>query len=157
MKICVLSDCHNDIKTLNKIFERAHDFDSVIFLGDGIDVLQQALRSYALPYTAVKGNNDRNIEEAFDKVLTLYGRRFFLTHGHYYDVGINKSQLAAKAKEERCEAAFFGHTHMPFYEEVDGILLINPGSTFYGRQGTKKSYGVLLLQENEFIFHFLTP
>ncbi len=34
--------------------------------------------------------------------------------------------------------AFLDIRICPFYKEVDGIMLINPGSTFYGRRGSKK-------------------
>ncbi|NLL50409.1 MAG: metallophosphoesterase [Eubacteriaceae bacterium] len=156
MKIYVLSDCHEDDTTLHVLFQKAGKVDFVIFLGDGIATFKQALLPYHLPYAAVKGNNDRGAQEPFDKVLTLKGRRFFLTHGHQYNVGTEKNALAAKAKEVGCETAFFGHTHMPFYKEVDGIMLINPGSTFYGRRGSKKSYGVLCLEEKDMSFQFCT-
>ncbi len=152
MKIGVLSDCHEDIATIEGLFKEENDFDHVFFLGDGIAVLRQVLLAYDIDYTAVKGNNDRGEDEAFDRVVELCGHRFLLTHGHRYHVGKNKCSLLAKAKETNCCVALFGHTHVPFYEKIDGITLFNPGSTFYGRQGYKKSYGILLLEKDSLEF-----
>ena len=64
MKIYVLSDCHEDDTTLHVLFQKAGKVDFVIFLGDGIATFKQALLPYHLPYTAVKGNNDRGAQRA---------------------------------------------------------------------------------------------
>jgi len=37
----------------------------------------------------------------------------------------------------------FGHTHVQYYEIIDGITLFNPGAIKYGRSGSKKGYGII--------------
>ena len=54
------------------------------------------------------------------------------------------SGVAEEAKSRDCDAVFFGHTHKPVIEEIDGVLAINPGSLSYPRQhGRKPSYVIL--------------
>ena len=53
-------------------------------------------------------------------------------------------QLAEAAKARGCNGAFFGHIHVPVLEELDGVLLVNPGSLAFPRQrGRRPSYAVL--------------
>ena len=38
----------------------------------------------------------------------------------------------------------FGHTHRPFFEEMDEIIVLNPGSLSFPRQeGRKGSYMIM--------------
>ena len=37
-------------------------------------------------------------------------------------------QLIDTAKEQKVDAALFGHTHRPYCEKIDGIWFLNPGS-----------------------------
>jgi len=53
----------------------------------------------------------------------------------------------------------FGHTHRPYFEERDGITVLNPGSLSFPRQeGRKSSYMILETdgeEKYEFVQHFL--
>ena len=52
-----------------------------------------------------------------------------------------------RAKELECNAVIFGHTHLPFIEELGGVLLINPGSCSYYSQ--VKTYAVLTVKDGK--------
>ena len=41
--------------------------------------------------------------------------------------------LVYAAQEQGAGLALFGHTHQPFYEQVGGVTLINPGTAGKGR------------------------
>ncbi len=42
-----------------------------------------------------------------------------------------------------------GHTHRPFYENINGIIVLNPGSLSYPRQeGHKPSYIIMNIDES---------
>ena len=51
--------------------------------------------------------------------------------------------------ERRCvRIACFGHTHVPFCKEINGIIYVNPGSLSQPRQeGRKPSYALLEIDE----------
>ncbi|MBR3576933.1 MAG: metallophosphoesterase family protein [Clostridia bacterium] len=45
------------------------------------------------------------------------------------------------------DAALFGHTHQPFCERIDGVLLLNPGcGERYGKPG---SIGIIEIEDDE--------
>ena len=77
-------------------------------------------------------------------MIDIEGNKVLVTHGHYYGVSMAFDQLADAAKQRGCNAAFFGHIHVPVLEKEDGILLVNPGSLAFPRQrGRSPSYAVL--------------
>ena len=79
-----------------------------------------------------------------EEEIELDGNKVLVTHGNYYGVSMDISGVAEEAKSRDCDAVFFGHTHKPVIEEIDGVLAINPGSLSYPRQhGRKPSYVIL--------------
>ena len=79
-----------------------------------------------------------------EEEIEIDGNKVLVTHGHYYGVSMDISGVAEEAASRDCQAVFFGHTHKPVVEEIDGVLAINPGSLSYPRQqGRRPSYVVL--------------
>ena len=74
-----------------------------------------------------------------------------MTHGHTWHVERWESSLwdlCDEAKRRGARVAIFGHTHMPFLEEQNDILLLNPGSVAKPRQaGLKKTYAVITIND----------
>ena len=67
-----------------------------------------------------------------------------LTHGHYYNVSLGIERLEQEAADRGLDIAMYGHTHKPFYEVHNGIIILNPGSLSYPRQeGRKPSYMIM--------------
>ena len=56
--------------------------------------------------------------------------------------------LEAIAEKYDVDAVCFGHTHIPYYEEKNGIKYFNPGALKDNR------YGVLLIENKELIFSY---
>ena len=48
----------------------------------------------------------------------------------------------------------FGHTHVAYLDQVDGITLLNPGSLSHARDGRPCSYAILDIDENEIRVEF---
>ena len=70
-------------------------------------------------------------------------------HGHCHYVNARKDMLKSTAKQKGARIALFGHTHVPFCEEMDGILVANPGSLSLPRQADHcPTYMILYLQED---------
>ena len=148
-KILVLSDSHSYFDKALKIFEIEKP-DVVIAAGDGIGDIDDL--SYVHPeatYYMVKGNCDffeRNHSE--EKIFEIEGKKFFLTHGHLYDVKRSLSSIKEMTKKLKANLTIFGHTHKPYIEKDGDIILFNPGATEDGR------YGVIILENgNMQLFH----
>ena len=79
-----------------------------------------------------------------EDVIEVEENKILVTHGHYYGVSMAFDQLAEAARSRGCNAAFFGHIHVPVVEKEAGVLLVNPGSLAYPRQrGRRPSYAVM--------------
>lgn len=153
MKIGVISDTH--LRTGGKglpvpLLEGLEGVDLIIHAGDWmtIDIFYE-LEAIA-PVEGVAGNNDGfDIIDRFGfrKVLEMEGFRIGITHGHQ---GYKQTPLNAldAFKDERVDVIVFGHSHVPFDKEMQGIKLFNPGSPTDKRRQPKYSYGFLYL-ENE--------
>jgi hypothetical protein len=152
MKICVLSDSHGDYAMLNHLFQQLKDIDKIFFLGDGIREMKDISVKFHIPAVMVKGNNDLGMLKPFDRVEEIKGYRILLTHGHNYMVYSAKHLLLQRATELACSIVLFGHTHIPYHEELEGITLFNPGSVRYPRGGSRKGYAILTVQKNEICF-----
>ena len=125
-KLVILSDTHGRKSAIEKIKTVMDESDFVIHLGD----YQRDIAPYALQnkgkVLSVAGNCDGGGD---DLVTEIDGVKILLTHGDRYGVKSGLIRLLYKAKEIGVNAVFFGHTHRPIIEEIDGITFINPGNT----------------------------
>ena len=156
MKLLVFSDSHGRTVNLYSAIENEIP-DGVIHLGDYTDDVQELRRDYpCLPIYAVRGNNDFDAEFPSFMVMTLGGVKTYLTHGHRERVyGMSAGQLPARAKENGCILAMFGHTHRLFLEQINGVMVFNPGSISLPRGG-RKSYGRLFIEPDGFTIEPVT-
>ena len=122
----ILSDTHRNLQPLEKIERVLSESDYIVHLGDMASDANALMRAYPEKTYVVAGNNDFFGGEK-ELVLDVEGRRIFACHGHRYGVKSGTQRLTAAAKERFCDIALFGHTHTPFVQEEDGVLLINPG------------------------------
>lgn len=149
MKALVISDSHSSYEKMRELF-RSTQCSAVIFLGDG---LRDADRLYdisgPIPVYRVRGNCDMYAPDAFDEqMLFLGGKKIFITHGHRYGVKNGYGALLSAATLKKADAVLFGHTHRRFYENIDGIILANPGALVNGR------YAVLDIERGVISFKF---
>ena len=150
MRAVILSDSHGNTDMCDNAISAAGKVDFIIHLGDIARDCDYIESVYApVPCISVAGNNDFFCGDARERVFDFDGHKLFLCHGHTRGVQREKGALIRAAKERGCEAALFGHTHIPFLEREDGILLLNPGSCAYPRGGGKKSFAVLETEEKK--------
>ena len=103
---------------------------------------------------------DENFEQAvmqetpFDMLIhcgDVEGREIFieaLTECPCHIVSMDITGVIDEAKDRGCNAVFFGHTHKPLLETIDGVLALNPGSLTYPRQrGRRPSYAIVNLDQ----------
>lgn len=141
MKIAVFSDTHGAPAGMIKAV-RENAPDHVIHLGDGMRDAERLSREFpSLPVVSVPGNCDYESTEPEYKVISLGGIKMFLTHGHRYAVRCGKLDVLLYAAEcSGASFAMFGHTHKAYFEQVEGIFVLNPGTA---GQGTKRTWALL--------------
>lgn len=150
-KLLILSDSHNSRSAIERILRAEPDAGALIFLGDGLRDLEQALMSF--PKTrayAVAGNCDYGALEPLDGLAAFEQVVVFYTHGHMYGVKYDLDTLAEAAAARGADVALFGHTHVPYAEQRGKVFLFNPGSC--GRCYTgPDTYGVLQLDAGKVV------
>ncbi len=134
MKILVISDSHGNFEKMRELFFK-DNYRAVIFLGD---VIRDADRLYdisgAVPVYKVSGNCDFYSPDTYDEqIIELGNKKILITHGHKYSVKSGYHRLREAAKLKQVDIALFGHTHIPFYEKQDGLILANPGALVNGK------------------------
>ena len=119
MKVLVFSDSHGYNMSMAYAIEREKP-DAVLHLGDHTDDADDIRRAFpALTIYHVRGNNDFDMDVPLFAVVTVGGVRMYLTHGHRERVSMLHSGLVpARAREEGCSFAFFGHTHRMMAERT---------------------------------------
>lgn len=161
MKILIVSDTHRKDENLQKVIEKHLPLDMLIHLGDaeGSDGKIAGWVNEGCDLEMVLGNNDFFSSLDREKELKIGRYRILLTHGHYYNVSLGVERLEQEARERRMDIAMYGHTHRPFYEVHNGIIILNPGSLSYPRQeGRRPSYMLMELDEQgeaHFTLNFL--
>ena len=139
MKLLLVSDSHWDRDALERILMKTQadkTMDLVIHLGDGIGDVDPF--EAALPRVLrVRGNCDFLL--GYDNpppaeiTENVSGAKLFCCHGHTLGVKHGTDALLLKALSLGANAAFFGHTHEPFCDNRNGVLLLNPGAACDGR------------------------
>lgn len=144
MKIVLVSDTHGKDKNLEWVLEHEKPFDALLHCGD-VEGREDYIEAAAeCPAYMVAGNNDFFSDLDRELEVELAGRKFLITHGHGYGVSLDFGRLAEEARYRGAQVAAFGHIHKPVCQEIDGVLLLNPGSLCYPRQeGRKPSYMVV--------------
>lgn len=144
-KWIIISDNHNESGILYKIYEMYRDADVFIHLGDSEFEYNDSELSL---YYRVKGNCDFYPEFPMEEIVDVNGVKAFYTHGHMYRVNQTRQLLADTAKELGCEFAFYGHTHIAKYENIDGIHVINPGSISQSRSSEEETFAEIIIDDD---------
>ena len=146
-KLLVLSDSHGARDAIKRILNKEqNNVDAVIFLGDGLRDLEQALAFFPhLRVYSVAGNCDYGALEPLDGLAGFDQTVVVCTHGPMYGVKYDLDTLADAAAARGAEVALFGHSHIPHAEQRGNVFLFNPGSC--GRCYTgPDTYGLLTLE-----------
>lgn len=148
-KVLVISDTHGRTKNLDKILPLVQPLDQLLHLGDvGNDEIY--IETVAeCPCCFVAGNNDFYSDLPRERVIKLHGVSIFMAHGHCHYVNARKDFIASAAVQRGAKVALFGHTHVPFCEEINGVLVANPGSLSLPRQADHyPTYMILWIGED---------
>ncbi len=145
MKILIFSDSHRNVDPM--IGAVSEEKPDVIFhLGDlESDALELNRKFPSIPLHSVPGNCDLMPFGIRRVIITEGGKKIFATHGHTYNVKAGLDGLINTAASAGADVVLFGHTHIPYFEEKAGMLVINPGSCGKG----KHTYGVLTIENGK--------
>jgi putative phosphoesterase len=128
--------------------------DLILHAGDLIEPsLLQELAIYA-PVRAVKGNvdpSDSNLPETLE--FDFGGARMAMIHDSGRKEG-RRRRLKKRFPDAR--VVVFGHSHVPFLEDEDGLLLLNPGSPTDKRWQPCHTFALLRVEEGRVRAEVLT-
>lgn len=145
MKIGIISDVHDNLRSLSKLISILRDKDRIdLLIHCGDWVMPFTMRTFVelgKPIRGVLGNGDPDIQkfqyqlqnlEALKEADIQIKHRFFDTtldnkrvgviHGD--DDDLNKALIESQLFDVLC----VGHTHMPAVKREGKTLIINPGS-----------------------------
>lgn len=142
-KILVVSDTHGKDANLRKLVMQ-NEYDLLIHLGDhDSDVYSIPLQS-----VCVRGNNDLFSDEPYERLLSIFGKRILMVHGHRYSVYQSLDRVIYRGIETGADIILFGHTHVPYKSIDSNMLVLNPGSLDRPRSTTYGTYAVLEIEAN---------
>ena len=166
MKLLVISDIHGSYYYAKKILEieKRENPDKIVLLGDlyyhgprndlteGYNPMEvsKILNSLKDKLIVTKGNCDAEVDEMISEFpfkeyveMNVNGYNLFLSHGHKYNID-NLPPIGVKI-----DIMMYGHFHVGFIKEKDGIVFANPGSISLPKENSKHSY--LIFDDNKLI------
>ena len=141
LKICLCSDNHGDMNSINRILTDNPACDYYFHCGDSMLPSEEME-----PFVSVEGNNDWSYDYPKDRLFEIGGHRIYMFHGTGYT--FSKKLLIDKAKSVKADIVFYGHSHTFTDNEFNKIRFINPGSTLYNRDLTSPSYARVYLLDD---------
>ena len=135
MKVLIVSDSHKRNENIEKVLNKVKPIDLLIHCGDAEGAEDYIGQMAECPVIIVAGNNDYFSKLDREKIFDVDKYKVFLTHGHYYYVSMGVERLVEEAKQRGVDIVMYGHTHKPMLDIRDDIVVINPGSISYPRQG----------------------
>ena len=163
MKWLIASDIHGSAYWCEKLLEayKRENAERLLLLGDvlyhgprndlpfGYDpkAVIAMLNPLASEIICVRGNCESEVDGmvldfpvgadyAIISEESLGTRIIFATHGHLFN--------AAKMPPlKRGDILLHGHTHVPCFEQIGGITVLNPGSVSIPKEGSEHGYMVL--------------
>ena len=103
--------------------------DLILHLGDYAKDAEALKKTFPhTPLRAVRGNCDMGTGAPVIENFTVQGLKLILTHGHRYDVKSSYTALYNMGHFAGADLLLFGHTHIPHYEQVGKMHILNPGS-----------------------------
>ncbi|MGE5558098.1 MAG: metallophosphoesterase [Bacillota bacterium] len=155
MRAGIVSDIHGSFFNLLRAVKSMGNIDLLIHAGDGAADIVKLQGRYSFRIEAVKGNCDSCDIFPEEALFEIDGYRIFLCHGHRYGVKTGIQPLLARARAEKADVAVYGHTHEALICTERGILLINPGSLYYGRAPGGPSYAILETMPDGGLAHYI--
>lgn len=162
MKIGVLSDTHirgEKASLPPSLYQAFKGVDLILHAGDinHMSVLEKLRKKCGLEVLAVAGNTDLfpTYRDLKDEILIeRAGFRIGLRHRAGRDRSIRDKEndklgpdTLRRFSKKPLDVLVFGHSHCPYNEVYEGVLLFNPGSVSHPRCGPRGTVGILEVGE----------
>ncbi len=148
MRIVVISDSHKRSDIVEKILYAQNNASAVFFLGDNAGDIEDL--QYLFPekqFYILSGNCDYFSTFPTSNTVSVFNKKIFYTHGHTLSVKYGTENLLKTAKQNGCDIALYGHTHIANILYEDGVYIVNPGSCSQPRSG-RASYAVIDIEKS---------
>ena len=144
MRVLIVSDTHGRLTALDRALEEAGHIDMFIHLGD-VEGGEEYINAVVdCEKHLVKGNNDFFSDLPREEEFNIGRYKAFISHGHPYYVSLDPEYIREEGESRNADIIMFGHTHRPFFEQKNGITVLNPGSLSFPRQeGRRGSYMIM--------------
>ena len=160
MKYLFASDIHGSAYYCRKLLDafREEQAERLVLLGDLLyhgprnDLPREyapkeviaLLNEHKNKIYAVRGNCEAEVDQMVLEfpvmadycILSVDGRTFYATHRHIY----NQDNLPPL---QEGDILIHGHTHVLKAQQMDGYILLNPGSVSIPKEGNPATYAVL--------------
>lgn len=124
--------------------------DYIIHLGDHAKDAEELSSFYPnIPLAAVRGNCDRFSDQPETRLAVYGGVKILSCHGHTYGVKSGLLRAVYAAKEAGADILLYGHTHIPYCDDADGLRILNPGACGHENFFGKPTYGVIILGQGK--------
>ena len=152
MRIGVVSDTHNNLKSVTKIVSifNEQEVEKVVHTGDITQSKTiEAFSEMKMPMYGVYGNNDLELESLTKSISTL---GYHFVQPPFIDIWCNKKVIVVHDPLQLDEydlnhydIAIHGHTHRYRMEIIDSTLIFNPGECA-GHMTGHNAIGIINLQ-----------
>lgn len=153
MKIGVLSDTHLRAgqPLPQAVWKALAEVDIILHAGDSVAPEVLADLNCLARTVAVKGNcDDWELQHLPEKeIVACAGLRFGLIHGNAGHGRTTPDRAYQAFARGEVQAVVFGHSHSPYLEWRNGVLLFNPGSPTAKRWEPYYSVGVLEVHQDQ--------
>ncbi len=149
--IAAISDTHMPSRARalpKRLEEQLRAVDLILHAGDFTTLATlNHLRSFA-PVEAVRGNVDEPalaLELPSTRLVEVGGFKIGLVHGDAPGRGTTMER--ARRAFDQVDCVVFGHSHQPYLEEHEGVLMLNPGSPTDKRWEPRPSFALITLDD----------
>lgn len=157
MRVGIVSDIHGSYRMLLQAVAEMGSIDLLVQAGDSAWDVAKLLGEKDIPCQQVAGNCDPCCGLPEETEFIIGPWKVLLTHGHRYGVKQGLLRLALHGRQAGADLVIFGHTHIPYWGEDDGIRLFNPGSLSAEHCLGRPSYGILEINEQQIQGFFYHP
>ena len=146
MTVGVIADTHGVL--LPEALEALRGSELIVHAGDvGSLAILRRLEEVA-PVLAVYGNNDdRPVRDACppERLVTAGGIAIGVIHGDRWPPARRLTALAGHFADRGARVIVYGHTHRALVQELNGVMIFNPGAAGKRTFGNKLSVGRLTI------------
>lgn len=153
MKIGVLSDTHMRApdRVLNRILDDT--FKDVSIILHAGDIVTTAVMETLEERNAVVvcGNmDDFDIIDVLPqlRIITAETKRIGLIHGWGSKQGLEE-RILSRFEDDTPDLIVYGHSHVPFFGAVNGVMMFNPGSASHSIYLDECTVGILEIHDSE--------